>query len=109
MPWDMSRLVQDPQQVKNFPRAFRGKVRSSTQRRKQRAEEVMGLLQFAESHACLDRRQMTAALRIQNPRLWLEYTQNRCAAYKHISLCSCWATVTSWRTGSMFVFSPMEK
>lgn len=83
---NVSQLVQDPQQVKNFPRAFRGKVRSNTQRRKQRAEEVMGLLEFAESHACLDRRQITAALRIQNPRLWREYTGNRCAACEYISV-----------------------
>ncbi len=87
---DLSWLVQDPQQVKNFPRSFRGKVRSATQRRKQRAEEVMGLMQFAESHACLDLRQITAALRIQNPRLWLEYTQNRCASCKDPSLRSAW-------------------
>lgn len=72
--------------MRNFPRAFRGKVRSDTQRRKQRAEEVVGLLDFAKSHSCLQRRQITAALRIQNPRLWLEYTQNRCAACDSISL-----------------------
>ncbi len=84
--------MQDPQQVKDFPRAFRGKVRSVTQRRKQRAEEVMGLLEFAESHACLHRLQVTAALRIQNPRLWLEYTQNRSASCVGPFLHPCLAT-----------------
>lgn len=71
--------MQDPQHVKNFPRAFRGKTKTASQRRKQQAEELAGLLDFAESHACLDRRQTTAALRIQNPRLWLEYAQSRYA------------------------------
>ena len=82
----LSGLVQDPQQVGNFPRSFREKVRSSAQRRKQRTDEVTGLLEFAESHACLQRRQITAALRIQNPRLWLEYTQYRRAACDHRSM-----------------------
>ena len=59
--------VQDPQHVRNFPRAFKGKVKSASQRRQQQREELAGLLRFAESNACLDSRQITAVLRIQNP------------------------------------------
>ena len=69
--------VQDPQRVRNFPRAFKGKVKSASQRRQQQHEELAGLLGFAESNACLDSRQITAALRVQNPQLWIEYAQNR--------------------------------
>ena len=69
--------MQDPQRVRNFPRAFKGKVKSASQRRQQQREELAGLLGFAESNACLDSRQITAALRVQNPQLWMEYAQNR--------------------------------
>ena len=54
-------------------------MKSTAQRRKQRAEELAGLLGVVEHHACLDRRQITAALRIQNPRLWMEYARDRCS------------------------------
>ena len=40
---------------------------------------LAGLLGFVEHHACLDRRQITAVLRIQNPRLWMEYAHERCS------------------------------
>ena len=74
---ELHRAVQDPQRVRNFPRAFKGKVKSASQRRQQQREELAGLLGFAESNACLDSRQITAALRVQNPQLWMEYAQNR--------------------------------
>lgn len=72
--------MQDPQHVKNFPGAFKGRQKSASQRRQQQREELAGLLDFVERRACLDRGQISAALRVQTPRLWLEYARNRCAS-----------------------------